>query len=50
MLFQDDCGGLELENPHNPGNFLSAEPIYGTCVVNIGDMLERITNGNTFFS
>ncbi|KAL9118041.1 MAG: hypothetical protein Q9187_005414 [Circinaria calcarea] len=44
MLFQDDCEGLELENPKNPGEFLSAKPVPGACVVNIGDMFERITN------
>ena len=50
MLFQDDCEGLELENPQNPGEFLSAKPVPGACVVNIGDMLERLTNGNNPFS
>lgn len=45
MLFQDDVGGLELEHPHHRGTFLAAKPIPGACVVNIGDMLQRFTNG-----
>ena len=45
MLFQDDCGGLELEDPRHPGIFLAAEPISNVCILNIGDMLQRFTNG-----
>ena len=45
ILFQDSCGGLELENPHLPGSFVAATPIPDTLVLNIGDMLQRITNG-----
>ena len=42
MLAQDDCGGLELCNV--AGEWLSAQAIPGTFVVNIGDLLMRWTN------
>ena len=42
ILAQDDCGGLELCNV--AGEWLSAQVIPGTFVVNIGDMLARWTN------
>lgn len=44
MLFQDGAEGLELKD-RTTGEFLSAEPEKGALVVNIGDMLERFTNG-----
>ncbi|KAH9904400.1 hypothetical protein F4778DRAFT_61393 [Xylariomycetidae sp. FL2044] len=44
ILFQDQHGGLELKDPHE-GQFLLAEPQEDTLVLNIGDMLERFTNG-----
>jgi len=43
MLIQDDTGGLELKNLDNEWVF--AKPIEGTIVVNLGDCMERITNG-----
>ena len=45
MLFQDDCGGLELEDPNNPGSFLPANPVPNALVLNIADMMQRFTNG-----
>ncbi|KAI9711289.1 MAG: hypothetical protein M1820_002276 [Bogoriella megaspora] len=44
FLFQDDCGGLEFENPAQKGDFLAATPQSGTLVLNIGDMVQRISN------
>ena len=45
MLFQDDCGGLEFEDPNHPGSFIPAAPIPGALALNIGDMLQRFSNG-----
>ncbi|KAH8803689.1 putative UPF0676 protein [Xylogone sp. PMI_703] len=44
MLFQDDCGGLEVENQYQPGEFIRAEPVKNGCVMNIGDLLMRWSN------
>ncbi|KZO95906.1 flavonol synthase/flavanone 3-hydroxylase [Calocera viscosa TUFC12733] len=49
MLFQDEVGGLEVEDPYNPGVFRSSPPIKGAMIVNIGDLLQRWTN-NTLHS
>ncbi|KAI9670003.1 MAG: hypothetical protein M1831_007039 [Alyxoria varia] len=44
--FQDEIGGLELRDPRDGGNFVFAKPISrNICVLNVGDMLERFTNG-----
>uniref|UniRef100_H2YQW2 Fe2OG dioxygenase domain-containing protein n=1 Tax=Ciona savignyi TaxID=51511 RepID=H2YQW2_CIOSA len=43
LLFQDDVGGLQVENTQN--EFVDAVPIEGTVVVNIGDALESWTLG-----
>lgn len=45
MLFQDDCGGLQVENAKKPGDFVDATPIKGALVMNIGDLLMRWSNG-----
>ena len=45
MLFQDDCGGLEFENPNSHGTFLPATPIPDALALNVGDMLQRFSNG-----
>ncbi|KAF8913765.1 Clavaminate synthase-like protein [Gymnopilus junonius] len=43
LLFQDEVGGLEVQNPHT-GEFVPATPITGTIVVNVGDLLARWSN------
>lgn len=45
MLFQDDCGGLEVEDISRPGTFVPAEPIKNAIVMNVGDLLQRWSNG-----
>lgn len=44
MLFQDDCGGLEVENQHVPGQFVKVTPLKNVIVMNIGDLLMRWSN------
>ncbi|KAK4542266.1 hypothetical protein LTR36_006919 [Oleoguttula mirabilis] len=44
LLFQDDCGGLEVEDPKTPGKFVPATPMTGACVMNVGDLLMRWSN------
>ena len=48
MLFQDDCGGLEFEDPNYTGLFVPATPVPGTLALNVGDMLQRFSNGTLF--
>ena len=43
LLHQDSAGGLQVQGLD--GSWISAPPIPGTYVVNIGDMMERWTNG-----
>lgn len=42
LLLQDDNGGLQV---HTPDGWIDAPPLPDTFVCNIGDMLERLTNG-----
>jgi isopenicillin N synthase-like dioxygenase len=42
ILAQDEVGGLQLQN--SAGEWISAPPIPGTFVINIGDQLARWTN------
>ena len=42
LLWQDDNGGLELQNL--AGDWLAAAPLSGTILVNSGDLLGRWTN------
>jgi isopenicillin N synthase-like dioxygenase len=42
LLYQDESGGLEVQ--HETG-WLEAPPVPGSLVVNVGDMLERLTSG-----
>jgi isopenicillin N synthase-like dioxygenase len=44
LLFQDRVGGLEVEDPHQPGTFRAANPIDDTVLVNIGDLMARWSN------
>ena len=44
LLFQDSCGGLQVESPTQPGSFIDVDPIPGTLVMNIGDLLMRWSN------
>ena len=43
LLAQDDRGGLEVETA--AGDWVRAEPVPGTFVVNLGDLVKRWTNG-----
>ncbi|SRR6266536_6685930 len=47
MLFQDDCGGLEVEDPNRKGEFVAATPIEGAIVMNVGDLLQHWSNGTS---
>jgi len=44
ILMQDGVGGLEVEDPHNPGKFVPVSPIPGSIVVNAGDFLMMWSN------
>jgi isopenicillin N synthase-like dioxygenase len=46
MLFQDDCGGLEVEDPSQPGKFIPATPVKNAIVMNVGDLLQMWSNGD----
>lgn len=43
LLHQDTAGGLQVQA--SDGRWLAAPPIQGTFIVNIGDMMERWSNG-----
>src|ERR1700676_4486673 len=43
ILAQDEVGGLEVRNRHN--EWIAAPPIEGTFVMNVGDILQRWSNG-----
>ena len=42
LLYQDNTGGLEVRGRN--GDWVAAQPIPGTYVVNVGDLLARWTN------
>lgn len=44
ILFQDEVGGLEVEDIHEKGKFNPAPHIPGTAVVDIGELLMRWSN------
>ncbi len=43
LLFQDECGGLEVQR--KDGKFVSVAPLEGALVMNVGDLLMRWSNG-----
>ncbi|MGB1361417.1 MAG: isopenicillin N synthase family dioxygenase [Alphaproteobacteria bacterium] len=43
ILYQDDIGGLQVQN--HSGEWVSAPPIPGTFVINMGDLLQTLTGG-----
>ena len=43
VLAQDDIGGLQVMTPG--GDWINAPPVPGTFVLNVGDMLHRMTHG-----
>ncbi|THH14855.1 hypothetical protein EW146_g5544 [Bondarzewia mesenterica] len=44
LLFQDNIGGLEVEDPNDPGQFQAAPPVKDALIVNAGDLLMRWSN------
>ncbi|KAI0134279.1 thymine dioxygenase [Xylariales sp. AK1849] len=44
MLIQDECGGLQVEDPNEPGAFIDATPMKNALVMNVGDLLMRWSN------
>ncbi|TGJ84016.1 hypothetical protein E0Z10_g4743 [Xylaria hypoxylon] len=44
MLFQDDRGGLQVEDPTQQGCFVDATPMSGALIMNVGDLLMRWSN------
>lgn len=42
ILAQDDVGGLQVMN--RDGDWIEATPVPGTFVINIGDLIQRLTN------
>jgi isopenicillin N synthase-like dioxygenase len=43
LLFQDSVGGLEVD-PFHTGDFKPALPVPGTVLINIADLMQRLTN------
>lgn len=43
LLVQDQVGGLQVQN--GEGEWIHAPPIPGTIVVNLGEMIQLLTNG-----
>jgi isopenicillin N synthase-like dioxygenase len=44
LLFQDSVGGLEVEDPHQPGVFRPVQPVEDAVLVNVGDLIARWSN------
>ncbi|EFA77894.1 oxidoreductase [Heterostelium album PN500] len=45
ILHQDNVGGLQVQLKDKPGHYIDAPPIPGTFICNLGDMLDKSTNG-----
>ena len=45
LLFQDAVGGLQIEDPQHRGSFNHVDSVPGTVMVNVGDLMERWSNG-----
>ena len=45
MVFQDDCGGLQIESPDEKGKFIDVPPLKDAIVMNLGDLMMRWSNG-----
>ena len=43
LLYQDRLGGLEVKGVD--GQWINADPVPGTVLVNVGDLLEALTGG-----
>ena len=43
VLSQDSVGGLQVRN--SEGEWISAPPVEGTFIINIGDLVQAMTNG-----
>lgn len=43
MLAQDDVGGLQVQTPS--GHWVDAPPVENSFIVNVGDMLHHLSNG-----
>ena len=43
LLAQDDVGGLQVQTPS--GDWLDVPPVEDALIVNVGDMLHRMSNG-----
>ncbi|KAI0543690.1 hypothetical protein F4679DRAFT_577443 [Xylaria curta] len=44
MLFQDQSGGLQVEDPNQQGHFVDATPMNNALIMNVGDLLMRWSN------
>lgn len=42
LLLQDAVGGLEVQN--SAGTWINAQPLAGSFIINIGQLMERLTN------
>jgi isopenicillin N synthase-like dioxygenase len=45
LLFPDAVGGLQIEDPNRPGSFNAVPQLPDCVIVNIGDLMERWSNG-----
>ena len=45
LLWQDQIGGLEIEDPKQEGVWRKVEPVEGAVLVNVGDLMARWANG-----